>query len=263
MAGYRGQKKVLKRTNAPSSYNLTKLGGVFAMKPFPGPHSKRTSICLSYVLRYNLKFAENNSEVSRILKKRNISVNGKIVTSEKYPIGLMDILKVCDQKYLVSFNSQGKFALLSLDKNFNNTRLLKVTKKYTEVGKVPVIQTHNGTNHRYAHPSIKVNDTVVFDMKKGKLTEILPFRLNQSVIAIGGNNCGRVGLLAHIDSKNGHTIVSVCDARKNTFLTKIENVMVIGDSSGAKCELHRDNGLRLTHIERRAKKFNNDVEMTA
>merc|ERR1711915_1108521 len=263
MAGKRGQKKVLKRTNAPKSYGLTKLGGVFAIKPMAGAHNKNTSICLSYLLRYNLKYAENNKEVAGILKKRIVTVNGKVITNDKFAVGLMDILAIGEkEKYMVSFDSMGRFCTLPLKKNFKNIRLLKVTQKYTDTGKVPVIHTHDGANYRYAHPSIKVNDTVVYDMKKGKITEIYPFQAKQTVIAICGNNSGRVGTIVNIDSScGGHKTVSVRDSNQNTFITKIENIMVVGDSNGPICEMHRDKGIRLTHVERRAKILGEEATM--
>jgi len=270
MAGHRGQRKVLKRTNAPKSYGLKKLGGVFAIKHMPGPHSKNSSICVSYLLRYNLKYAETNNEVSGIMKKRIISVNGKIITNERYPVGPMDVLTINgNESYLVNYDSHGRFTLLPLKKNQQNVRLLKCTKKYATAGvsrlfgrknnhanaASVVCQMHNGFNFRFQHPSIKVNDTVV--MRDNKVKEILTFTVNQTAMAIGGNNVGRIGNIVHID--NANKTISVRDGRSNTFITKIENVMVIGGPDGPVIPCHRDNGIRLHHVERRCKKLGLEV----
>ncbi|MES1905959.1 MAG: eukaryotic ribosomal protein eS4 [Paramarteilia canceri] len=251
--GYIGQRRHLKRTNAPKSYGLAKMGGVFAIKHQAGPHSSKMSIPLTYLLRHNLKFAENNQEVSRIMKKRIIKVDNQIRSSYKFPVGLMDILTVADRNYLVSYDSQGRFALLKLGQDQAQTKLLKVTKKYTSLGKVPMIQTHNGQNIRYPHPMIKLNDTVKYDIKTNKIVEIYPMKIGQTVMAINGNNAGRIGNLIHTDSQGCHHFATVRDSRNNTFVTKIENILVVGDDKGPCCPVHKDSGIRLNHIERRNK----------
>jgi small subunit ribosomal protein S4e len=68
---------------------LDKLGGVFAPRPSTGPHKLRESLPLVVFLRNRLKYALNNSEVTKIVMQRLIKVDGKVRTDSNYPAGFM------------------------------------------------------------------------------------------------------------------------------------------------------------------------------
>lgn len=85
----RGPKKHLKRLAAPKAWMLDKLGGVFAPRPSTGPHKLRESLPLVIFLRNRLKYALNNSEVTKIVMQRLIKVDGKVRTDPNYPAGFM------------------------------------------------------------------------------------------------------------------------------------------------------------------------------
>lgn len=76
---------------------LDKLGGVFAPRPSTGPHKLRESLPLVVFLRNRLKYALNNSEVTKIVMQRLIKVDGKVRTDSNYPAGFMG-------KFLVFFH---------------------------------------------------------------------------------------------------------------------------------------------------------------
>ena len=63
----RGQKKHLKRLNAPSHWMLDKLTGVYAPKPSQGPHKQRECLPLIIFLRNRLHYALTGDEVKKIL----------------------------------------------------------------------------------------------------------------------------------------------------------------------------------------------------
>ena len=90
----RGPKKHLKRLCAPRSWMLSKLGGVFAPRPSPGPHKLRECLPLILLLRNRLKYALTNSEVTKIAMQRLIKIDGKIRTDSNYPTGFMGMFDV-------------------------------------------------------------------------------------------------------------------------------------------------------------------------
>ena len=71
--------------------------------------------------------------------------------------------------------------------------------KRVGVGKnsVPYIVTHDARTIRYPDPDIKVNDTVVIDIKTGKITDSIKFDSGNTVMVIGGRNTGRVGIITN------------------------------------------------------------------
>lgn len=82
-------KKHLKRLNAPKSWMLDKLGGVFAPRPSTGPHKLRESLPLVIILRNRLKYALTYTEVIKIVMQRTIKIDGKVRTDSNYPAGFM------------------------------------------------------------------------------------------------------------------------------------------------------------------------------
>lgn len=63
----RGPKRHLKTVNAPSSWMLSKLSGVFTLRPSQGPHKLRGSIPIGIVLRNKLKYAKTMREAKMIV----------------------------------------------------------------------------------------------------------------------------------------------------------------------------------------------------
>ena len=47
----RGPKKHLKRLNAPKSWMMAKMGGVFAVKPSSGPHKSKECLPIAIFIR--------------------------------------------------------------------------------------------------------------------------------------------------------------------------------------------------------------------
>lgn len=79
----------MKRLNAPKSWMLDKLGGVYAPRPSTGPHKLRESLPLTILLRNRLKYAITADEVKKICMQRLIKVDGKVRTDTNFPAGFM------------------------------------------------------------------------------------------------------------------------------------------------------------------------------
>jgi hypothetical protein len=85
----RGPKRHLKRLNAPKSWMLAKMGGVWAPKPSAGPHKQRECLPLSIILRNRLKYALTRKESMQIVMQRLVKVDGKVRTDLNFPAGFM------------------------------------------------------------------------------------------------------------------------------------------------------------------------------
>jgi small subunit ribosomal protein S4e len=82
---------------------------------------------------------------------------------------------------------------------------------------------------RYPDPAIKVNDTVKVETATGKILDYVRFDTGAVIMATGGRNMGRVGVVTHRERHDGgFNIVHVKDAIDNTFATRESNVFVIG-----------------------------------
>lgn len=253
----RGIKKHLKRLNAPSHWMLDKLGGIFAPKPSPGPHKTRECLPLILILRNRLKYALTGAEVNAILMQRLVRVDGKVRTDKTYPAGYMDVVDIpkTDEHFRLLLDAKGRFVVHRISKEESGYKLGKV--KRAEFGKkgIPYIVTHDGRTIRYPDPDIKVNDTVVVDLETNKVTDFVKFEVGNLVMATGGHNAGRVGVITHKEKHAGsHDVIHVRDATGAEFSTRVDNVFVIGKGNKPLVSLPKAKGVRLTIIQEQAKR---------
>jgi len=264
----RGPKKHLKRLNAPKSWMLSKLGGVWAPRPSQGPHKLRECLPLSLILRNRLKYALTRREVIIITARRLVRVDGKIRTDLNYPTGFMDIVSIdkTGENFRVLYDVKGRFVLHRVNDEEAKYKLCRVktvkTAKKASIGSnpfkhgieaaIPYLVTHDGRTIRYPDPIIKGNDTVKLDIKTNKVIGHLKFEIGNLCYVTRGANIGRIGVLVHTDKHPGSfDIVHLRDRRGASFATRIQNVFVIGEGKKAWISLPRDKGVKISIIEER------------
>ena len=147
-------------------------------------------------------------------------------------------------------------ASLSLTHTHTQYKLGKV--KRVSLGKkgIPYCVTHDGRTIRYPDPQVAVNDTVQIDIETGKIKDFIKFDVGNVVMATGGRNLGRVGLITHRERHHGSfDIIHIKDALGHSFATRMTNVFVIGKGQKAIVSLPRQKGLRLTVAEERDRRL--------
>merc|ERR1711926_33232 len=139
----RGPKKHLKRLAAPKSWMLDKLGGVFAPRPSTGPHKLRESLPMVVFLRNRLKYALNNSEVTKIVMQRLIKVDGKVRTDPNYPAGFMDVITIdkTGEFFRLVYDVKGRFAIHRITAEEAQYKLCKVKRVQVGPKGIPFIIT--------------------------------------------------------------------------------------------------------------------------
>lgn len=266
----RGPKKHLKRLHAPKTWMLSKMGGLWAPRPSTGPHKLRECIPLVLVLRNKLKYALNRNEVQTICMRRLVKVDGKVRMDTNYPTGFMDVISIdkSDEHFRILFDEKGRFLLHSMSAEEAKFKLLKVAKvakgskantgtnptQAGQAGAIPYVVTHDGRTIRYPDPTIKVGDSVKFDISTGRITDVCAFDVGNVCMITRGANRGRIGVLVGIDKHPGSfDIVHLKDKRGNTFATRGANAFVIGNGSKPDISIPRGKGVKLTVIEQREK----------
>lgn len=231
----RGPKKHLKRLNAPNHWNLGKMGGVWAPRPSAGPHKLRECLPMTIILRERLKYALTAKECQQICMERCVKVDGKIRTDQHYPAGFMDVIELekSNDRFRLLYDTKGRYVLHRIDREEAQFKLCRINKIYVSSGKIPCAVTHDGRTLRYPDPDLKVNDVVKIDIATGKVSDILKFDLGAMVMITKGHNCGRVGTLMHIEKHEGSfSIITIKDAKGNSFATRLANVFIIGTPQG-------------------------------
>jgi small subunit ribosomal protein S4e len=230
----RGPKKHMKRLNAPKHWMLDKLGGVFATRPRAGPHRLLESLPLSLVLRNKLKYALTGREISMVIKQRTVEVDGRPRTDSKYPAGFMDVITIPKTKdrFRLLYDVKGRFVLHKIAEAETTFKVCRVSKVAYAPDRTPFIATHDGRTIRYADPNIREDDSVVVDLKSGKVREFVRFKPGALAYVTGGANRGRIGEIVDVERHPGSfDIVHIKDAQDHTFATRKTNVFVIGAST--------------------------------
>ena len=68
---------------------------------------------------------------------------------------------------------------------------------------IPYLVTHDGRTIRYPDPVISVHDTVVMEIKTGKIIDFIKFDTGNLAMVVGGRNMGRVGVVTHRERHAG------------------------------------------------------------
>ena len=250
----RGPIKHLKRLNAPKHWMLSKMDGVWAPRPSPGPHKLRECLPIILILRNRLKYALTGKETKQICMEKHVMVDGKIRTDPGYPVGFMDVVEIpqANDTFRLIFDAKGRFVLHRIDSAEKDFKLCRVRSVATTLKKVPYLVTHDGRTIRYPDPSIKINDTVKVDIKTGKVVDFIKFTAGKVAMITKGRSAGRVGTIVHFERHPGaFDIVTVRDATGHSFATRQENVFVIGEPENLPISLPKGQGVRLSIIEER------------
>jgi len=118
--------------------------------------------------------------------------------------------------------------------------------------KIPYIVTHDGRTVRFPHPDIKKNDSVKFNLESGEVDGLIKFENGASVLTVGGNNIGRVGILQHVEKHPGSfDIAHIKDSRGHAFATRVGNIFVIGEGKKPIISLLANKGIQLSLVEER------------
>jgi len=256
----------LKRLAAPKHWMLSKMGGTWAPRPSTGPHKLRECLPLSLVLRNRLKYSLTRRETVMIVMRRLIQVDGKVRTELNYPAGFMDVISIMktNEYFRLMYDVKGRFVLHRITPEEASYKLCRIQKVYKRskatIGRMPGLEgqrgvisaavTHDGRTIRFIDPAVKVNDTVKFDIKTGKVLEHLKFEVGSTVMITKGANVGRVGTIVATERHPGSfDIVHVRDRRGNAFATRLTNVFVIGDSNNVAVSLPRFKGIKKSILE--------------
>jgi len=242
----------LKRLAAPTQWGLDKKSGKYAVRPLPGPHNKDLSIPLKYVIARFLKVANTAKEVEYIATSKMILINGKEITSPKFPVGIFDVitLKKTNQHFRIYLGANRKFKLHKIDSSEAKIRISKVVSKYV-YDEIPMTHTLDGFNFKYVNPAINIDDTVIVDIASNKVVNHLSLAAGMTGYAIRGPNAGRIGVIKYIDvSSSGKKTVFLNDPKDKSFSAPIESVVAIGEEGKAPViSMEKDDGIRLNAFE--------------
>ena len=212
----------LKRQEIPKNWPIPRKGTTYLVKPLS---DLSNSIPLLIVLRNLLKVAQNRREVKRIIHLKQILQNAKAIKDEKASLYLFDTLSILPSKknYRVELSRNGKFEINEIKEGENNYKIAKIINKKTLRGKKIQLNLSDGRNF-LSDIKCKVNDSVLINLKDGKIEKCLPLKENAEVLIIIGKHSGEKGIIKNIDTQNKMAKLEIGGLHINVL---IKQLMVI------------------------------------
>jgi len=221
----------LKRLNAPKSWPVPRKSNVWVTSPNPGPHSLDGCMPLNVVLRDMLKVADTAAEAKKVLSGKQVWVDGKVVTEEKFPVGLMDVvsLPTNGKHYRMLLDSRGKFMLVEITEDRAKWKLCRIENKtYVSGGRLQ-LNMHDGRNILVETDSYKTGDVLKIEVPTQKIVETYKLVQGNLAMIVSGSNAGQVNV---VDEQVEERSTAPNLVRfKNGKLTVKDNVFVIGNKT--------------------------------
>ncbi len=215
--------KHIKRIAMPNTWPIARKGNKYIMKPRAG---RSIELCLPIciVLRDLLKIAQTKREVQRSLIVKEISINGKTIDDFKFPVGLFDVISIpkINKHYRIEISKYGKLEV-NETKDFNEKPCKVVGKSVLSEGRIQINLSDGRNFIEKDSKKIKVNDSVIVDLKQNKIMKHLPLSKDSFAWVIKGKHAGEKGTIKGVENKEV-TIESdgkeIRTTIKNIFITK-------------------------------------------
>ncbi len=222
--GNKGNNRHMKSLASPKYYAVHRKEQVYVSKPIPGRHTLQRSITLIAFAR-KVGIAATSAEGSKMIKRRELLVNGKPVVEPRYPIGLNDLIEVipAKQSYKIGVNGRGQ---VTIDKSEQKAvRTCKIVQRYKTKGGQIMIRLHDGSISK-APKDAMANDSVVIEAKGSR---IIKLGKGSKCTVIEGVHVGETGTIKEIKpgTANIAPSVTINSGSGNEFETLLRNIMVV------------------------------------
>ncbi len=223
--------KSMKRLTAPRSWPVPRKTVQWITKPSPGPHSIENSMPIITVVRDMLQLCDTAGEGKRIIGNRNVLVDGRPVTRQKLPVGLMDVVSIpkLDQNYRMLLDRKGKFRLVSIGEGRENWKLCRIENKTTVKGGMTQLNLHDGRNIIVKKNEYRTGDVLKVEVPSQKILEVFTLSKGNTAMIISGAHAGEISIIEEYDITRTPT-PNIVRFRDGTSTVK-DNVFIVGKST--------------------------------
>jgi len=221
----------LKRLSAPKYWRIPKKRTKWIVSPRPGPHKKLESIPLLILVRDILKLAELGKDAKRIIKTKEIFVDGKARIDHKYPVGLFDAIEIpkIGKQYRIIPTHYG-LNVIEIPKSEAKLKLCRINGKNLLKGKKVQLNLHDGRNIiAEAKKEYNTGDSLLIEMPSQKIVEHVKMDKGMLSIITGGQNKGDVANIKEIiTTRSREPNKVICIKEGKQFEAIKDYVFVIG-----------------------------------
>lgn len=191
----------MKRLTAPRIWKIPRKTASWAVRARPGPHPLDRSVPLLVVIRDYLGYAHNAREARYIIGSREITVDGKVVTDTKRPLGLMDVLGIprTDENFRMLLDARGKLWAVRIDKAHSEWKLVRIEDKTTLRGGRFQLNLHDGRNILLEENMYRTGDVLKIALPTQKILDHFPMEKGNTAMVIGGRHAGQIDRIESIE----------------------------------------------------------------
>lgn len=189
-------KKHLKRHATPKTWQIKRKGITFITRPNPGAHSMGTGISMNLLLKV-MGHAKTTMEVKRLLQSREVLVDGKRVTDQRFMAGLMDVVSIpsTGKNYRIVLGKGGKITFIEIDSKESMLKPCKVTGKTMIKGGKLQINLFDGKNIISEKGDCLRGDTLVIEMPKNTVKEKISLEKGAYILLTAGKHIADRGVV--------------------------------------------------------------------
>ncbi len=227
----KGEGKSEKRLATGKAVPLLRKEHVWHIRAKPGPHKKKNSVALGFVLRDMIGIAKNAKEAKKILNQGSVLVDGKIAKEPKRPVGLFDLITITPDKktYRILFNKKGKLCLLE-EKFEEREKICKIIKKQSIAKGEIQLTTNDGRTFKEKKADVSVGDSLLIKVPEQKIVKVLKQEAKKTAFVIDGKHIGDVAKVKDfVAGTMRRPKLVTLETKEGEFDTVESNIVIIGD----------------------------------
>lgn len=222
----KGSSKHMKSLTTSRYYSVHRKESVYVAKPSAGRHTLGSSIPL-VALAVKVGLSESNHGASRMIKRKELLVNGTAVRDPTYPVGLGDVIEGVQGKksYEVGINERGQATIKESGRR-DRERICKIVQKYKTGKNTLMIRLHDGTVLKSGKDT-DTNDSVVIE--NNEIKKVLKLGGGCKCFVIDGIHVGTSGTVKeiHPGTATSKAYVTIEHGGAGGFDTLLRNIMVV------------------------------------
>jgi small subunit ribosomal protein S4e len=178
-----------------------------------------------------LRYCDTAREGRKIIGKRNILIDGRIVTNYKMPVGFMDVLTIpkANENFRALLDSRGKIRPIKISKDRAKWKLVRIENISTIKGGKTQLNLHDGRNILTDKGKNKPGDVLKIELPSQKILDSYALEKGNVAMIIGGKHSGQIGTIENyrvIRSPKPNVVEF-----KEGFSTVKDHVFVVGKKS--------------------------------
>jgi len=201
------------------------------VSPRPGPHKKFESIPLLIIVRDLLKLVDTKNDAKKIIKNKNILVDGKPRTDLKYSVGLFDVIDIPkkEKQYRVVPDKHG-LSLIEIPNKESNVKICRIKNKTIVKGGKTQLNLHDGKNILIKDKeTYKPGDSILIELPSQKIVDHVNMEKGVVAIIAGGQNIGDIiNIKEIIKTKSREPNKIICKKDEKEFEAIMDYVYIVG-----------------------------------